>query len=111
MVDITKLTEYDIQVMKDEIQKYYQMRKLFLILAFVLLGGGLLFIIIGIVSGDPTLAYAYGYIGGILLTGMIAMFVLRSAVFNTKINNRNRAIKAYNNYHHSQNKSKTLDEQ
>ena len=49
MVDITKLTEYDIQVMKDEIQKYHQMRKLFLILAFVLLGGGLLFIIIGIV--------------------------------------------------------------
>ena len=112
-IDINRLTERDIKEFKRDIESYKGKQKLFLTLGFVFLGLFLLFLIGGIVAMIFLIIYheeksllfilislmdtAYS-LAGTFLVAMIAMFILRGALFNGKIENRRRAIEDWEEY-------------
>ena len=106
-IEIEKLTQRDIKNFKRDIEKYRKTQGLFLILGFIFLGIFLITLALGVVMtvlfiqniDKQQLYFLYislmdtGYsIAALFFVGMLAMFVLRGALFNGKIDNRQRAI-------------------
>ena len=112
-VDIEKLTERDIKEFKRDIESYQKKQKLFLTLGFVFMGLFIFFLLAGIACtvlfvlnhDDRTLFFlfmglmdtAYS-LAGTFIVVMIAMFILRGALFNGKIENRRRAIEDWEEF-------------
>lgn len=117
-VDFEQLTERDIQEYKDDIERYHRSQKLFKRLGFIFMGLMFFFLVMG-VAGIVILAInatAESVNGGIVavssilmsfgfsffslfLVAMIIMFVLKSALFDRKIFNRERLIKRWEETH------------
>ena len=112
-IKIERLTDRDIRDFRREIEGYKKRQKTFLALGFVFLGLTILFIALSILFGILMFGYTESYIslylmyclfsltvslGTLTLIGMIAMFIVRGAVFNKKIENRERAIEEYEYY-------------
>ena len=119
---LEELTETDIRHYKREIEGYKKKQKLFLILGFVFLGLFILSVVgtillgIGvyqeIVREEFTAAYfLYVVFDSIFITlsilfliAFITLFVLRSALFGRKIENRLVVIEDYEELHKTDNK-------
>lgn len=113
-VDIEKLTERDIKNYKRDIETYRKRQQMFLTLGLIFLALFIIFLAMGIVgtiffskeAEERTINFAFlvlmesGYsLAGLFMVGMIAMFILRGALFNGKISNRQRAIEDWEDAH------------
>ena len=117
-VNVEQLTDRDIQEYKDDIDRYQRTQKLFKRLGFIFLGLMLFFLILGVAgivilavnatteSVEPgivvvsSLMMSFGFsFFGLFLVAMVIMFVLRSALFDRKIYNRERLIKQWEEKH------------
>ena len=112
-VHIENLTERDIRHFKKDIENYRKKQQLFLTLGFIFLGLFILFLVMGILGtvffsqelSEKSINFALiammesGYsLATLFMIGFIAMFVLRGALFNGKISNRQRAIEDWEEY-------------
>ena len=105
-MDYRELTETDIKIYKEEIQKYMQYRNVMQWSALGSFGGALTFIILMIYM--RTINY-FGYevclyMVIISIIAGISLFILRSAMFNSRINRRRALIRRYEEYHKDDNK-------
>ena len=108
--ELHEYTKQDIKEFKRDIENYQKKQKLFLTLGFIFLGLFFFFLILTIFicvltyfnlrEGEYYAAqflfilfdYLVGSLTFIFMIGFIAMFVVRGAVFNGKIENRRRII-------------------
>lgn len=117
-VDFEQLTERDIQEYKDDIARYQRSQKLFKTLGLIFLGLMIFFLLMGIagiiilalnataesVNGGivavSSILMSFGFtFFSLFLVAMIIMFVLKSALFDRKIFNRERLIKRWEETH------------
>lgn len=83
----TKVESEEIKKIKDELEKFYSKRRMFLILGLVLI-----FVGIGVALIALTEIEIFITLGSMIISGGIVMFILRSALFNTRIRNRKERI-------------------
>ena len=86
-------TREELQKFREDIDRYYSQRKLFLGLGWACMGSGLLLMVISIavaISGANTVIFAY--LSSMLLGGGIVLFILRRARYNQRIKNRKRIL-------------------
>ena len=101
MEDVRKYDETDVMRLKDELAYLYGKRRAFLGLGLGFLFGGVLMVIIGIVlatspSGNYlSLLIILGVLGFPIFVVGIVFLILRSALFNTRINNRRLLLRQY----------------
>ena len=117
-VNFDQLTDRDIQEYKDDIAKYQRAQGLFKRLGFIFLGLMFLFLAMAIagvvilaVNANPdsvsggviaasSIMMSFGFtFFGLFLVAMIIMFILRSALFDRKIFNRECIIKRWEETH------------
>ena len=93
---MAQLTEEEIYKYKKEIEYFNKQRQKFLTIGLILLGVGLLSFIISMIllyaNGDFLLSSLLIYLMIFLDIGGIVMLILRSALYNARINNRKIAL-------------------
>jgi Zn-dependent protease with chaperone function len=117
-VNVDQLTDRDIREYKDDIARYQRSQRLFSRLGFIFLGLMLFFLILGIagivilavnattesvgsgIVAVSSLMMGFGFtFFSLFLVAMVTMFVLRGALFDRKIYNRERLIKQWEEKH------------
>ena len=117
-VNVEQLTDRDIREYKDDISRYQRSQRLFSRFGFIFLGLMIFFLILGVAgivilavnatteSVEPgivvvsSLMMSFGFsFFCLFLVAMVIMFVLRSALFDRKIYNRERLIKKWEEKH------------
>ncbi len=117
-VNVDQLTDRDIREYKDDIARYQRSQRLFSRLGFIFLGLMIFFLILGVAgivilavnattesvkSGIvvvSSLMMSFGFtFFSLFLVAMVIMFVLRGALFDRKIYNRERLIKQWEEKH------------
>ena len=86
--EISGNSSEEIQKLENELKEFYKKRMMFLILGFVAIIVG-----IGVAAISFTGIEAFISLGSSIIAGGIALFILRSALFNTRIRNRRERIK------------------
>lgn len=79
----------EIEKLNEELEHYYQKRKLFLFLGFMLIVLAIAVTIPLAIAGLTSLVT----IPALLISSGIVLFILRGALFNTRIRNRKERIK------------------
>ena len=103
-MDAKDLTEFDIQKFEQEIAKFEENRKSFLAAGLGCIGGGITaLIVVSIMFIRQDIIYMTYFIFEFVFTifGGITFLILRSALYNNRINNRKRLIaeaKRYQEY-------------
>ena len=108
-MDAKDLTEFDIRKFEQEIAKFEENRKSFLAAGLGCIGGGITaLIVVSIMFIRQDIIYMTYFIFELLVTlfvftifGGITFLILRSALYNNRINNRKRLIaeaKRYQEY-------------
>ena len=117
-VNVDQLTDRDIREYKDDIARYQRSQRLFSRLGCIFLGLMLFFLILGIagivilavnattesvgsgIVAVSSLMMGFGFtFFSLFLVAMVTMFVLRGALFDRKIYNRERLIKQWEEKH------------
>ena len=111
-VNVNELTERDIRNYKRDIESYRKRQDAFLVLGFVFLGLFIICLVVGILGAvafvkaidnenaariiSGALMMEIGFAFSVIFSlAMIAMFVLRAALFGRKIENRQRIIEEW----------------
>ena len=94
------MTLKDIERIEGEIAHFYHMRKVFLGVGWLLMGGFFTSIVLGVVigMGRPYGVYVFSLLASLCFIAAITMFILRSAMYNGRIRNRKNLIKAAMDY-------------
>ena len=101
-MDYRELTTEDIEELEEEIAEFYRYRRIFLGVGWGLIGTAFIMLIYLLMYSNnfhnEGTMYLLEYFAFFMIAGGIVMFILRSAMFNSRIKNRKRLIKDAKDY-------------
>ena len=82
-------TKEELQKFREDIEYYYQKRKMFAGLGWASMGIGITFLIIAIVVAiNGGYSGVFSYLASFSISGAVVLWILRSALYNQRIKNR-----------------------
>lgn len=86
-------TKEELQKFREDIDHYYQMRKMFAGLGWACMGTAIILFFVAVGLGVRGIDYSgLVYLISFLIPGAIVLWILRSALYNARINNRKRIL-------------------